>query len=92
MPKIQVIDVETRQVLFECEIADSEKAYEYAAEMEEMGLDVSVINPTLSETLTTSLGLSKEEVQKYEASMEQEMEDHDGGCCVEHTDSERKLH
>lgn len=85
MPKIQVQDVQTGQVLFECELDESEKAYHFAGEMEEMGLDIKVVNPTLSETLTTSLGLSNEQVRGYEASMEQEMEDHDGSCCVENS-------
>lgn len=92
MPKIKVIDQGTEQVLFECEIKDAEKAYQYAAQMEELGLDVKVINPSLSETLTTSLGLSKEEVAAYEASMEQELEDHDGSCCAELHDPNKTVH
>ncbi len=80
-PKILVRDVQTQQVLFECTITESEKAWQFAAEMEEMGLDIEVISPTLSETLSNSLGLTPEELQAYKESMEEEMENHAGSCC-----------
>lgn len=83
MPKVQVLDIQTEQVLFECSIEESEKAYQFAAQMEEMGLDLKVISPTLSDTLSESLGLSPEQQAAYKDSMEEEMEDHDdsGSCC-----------
>jgi hypothetical protein len=90
--KIQVLDVHTGQSLFECPLTESEKAYAFAAQMEEMGLDVEVKNPTLSQTLTASLGLSQTEVAEYEKSMEEEMEHHEGSCCFEENPSPDKLH
>lgn len=90
--KIQVRDVQTEQVLFECSLSEAEKAYAHAAELEEMGLDVKVVDPTLSETLTSALGLSVEQVRKYEESMIEEMEDHDGSCCFVDADEEKKIH
>jgi tRNA A-37 threonylcarbamoyl transferase component Bud32 len=81
--KIVVRDVHTKQVLFECLVDESEKAYQFAAEMEELGLDIEVLSPTLSETLSNSLGLSKEALQQYKKSMEEEMEAHEGSCCFE---------
>lgn len=80
-PKILVRDVVTQQTLFECGVHESEKAYQYAAEMEEMGLDIEVVSPTLSETLSNSLGLSKSEHEAYQKSLDDEIEDHDGSCC-----------
>ncbi len=92
MQKIQVKDRLTEQTLFECDLDQSESAYARAAEYEEMGLDVQVVNPTLSQTLTASLGLNQEEVRTYEESLAQEMEEHDdGSCCFEDTDKD-KLH
>lgn len=79
--KVQVLDVGTGQSLFECSLEESDRAHEFAASMEEMGLDVKVINPTLSETLTSSLGLSMEETKEYQESMDHELEDHDSSCC-----------
>ena len=89
--KIKVIDVQSGQTLFECALNDSEKAYKFAAEMEGMGLDIKVVNPTLAQTLTTSLGLTNTEVAAYEASMEQELEEHEGSCCFE-DESDKKVH
>jgi hypothetical protein len=82
-PKILVRDVQTKATLFECAIEESEKAYQFAAEMEEMGLDIEVVSPTLGETLSNSLGLSQEAQQKYKDSLEEEMESHEGSCCFE---------
>lgn len=90
-PKILVRDVQTQQVLFECAITESEQAYQFAAEMEEMGLDIEVVSPTLGETLSNSLGLTKEEEQKYKDSLEEEMDSHEGSCCFEES-GDRKVH
>ncbi len=90
IPKIRVVDIETRQVLFECKIDESEKAYQFAAGMEELGLSIEVLHPTLSDTLTQSLGLSQDDRRKYEASLEHEIENHEGGCCFE--DADKKVH
>jgi hypothetical protein len=91
MPKIRVLDLQSGQTLFECSIHDSEKAYQFAAQMEEMGLDLKVVVPTLSDTLSTSLGLSRDEQAAYEASMEEEMEDHEGSCCFTDNDPNKTL-
>lgn len=83
--KIIVRDVHTQQVLFECSVEESEKAYQFAAEMEDMGLDIEVVSPTLSETLSTSLGRTKEEFEVYKNSMDEEIDSHEGSCCFEET-------
>lgn len=87
--KIRVYDRQTEQVLFECSMEEGEKAYAFAAEMEEMGLDLKVVVPTLSQTLSSSLGLNREQQQAYEDSIEEEMSDHDdggGSCCFKEND------
>lgn len=83
--KILVRDVQTKQTLLECDLSQSEKAYKFAAEMEKMGLDVEVISPTLSDTLSTSLGLTQDQIREYKKSLDEEMEGHDGSCCFEDT-------
>lgn len=87
--KILVRDTQTQQVLYSCDLQDSEKAWKYAAEMEEMGLDVEIITPTLGETLSHSLGLSQQDLQTYRESMEEEIDSHEGSCCFK--DEEDKL-
>ena len=89
--KIKVLDVQSGQILFECSLDEEEKAYRFAAEMEGMGLDIKVVNPTLAQTLTTSLGLSSTEVAAYEASMQEEIEEHDGSCCFK-DEPDKKVH
>ena len=58
------------------------------AEMEEMGLDIEVVIPTMGDTLSSSLGLTKDQHQEYKDSLEEEMEHHDGSCCF--TNEEKK--
>jgi hypothetical protein len=90
--KIVVRDRQSSQVLYECSLGQAEKAYNYAAEMEKLGLDVEVISPTLSETLSSSLGLSQQQLQEYKQSVEDEMESHDGSCCFEEDNSKKSVH
>jgi len=91
MPKIRVLDLQSGQTLFECSVQDSEKAYQFAAQMEEIGLELKVIIPTLSDTLSQSLGLTREQKLAYKTSLEEEMEDHDGSCCFKDNDPNKKL-
>lgn len=90
-PKIRVLDQHTGQVLFECHLQESEKAYQFAAEMEEMGLDLKLEIPTLTDTLSASLGLSREQQEAYKQSMDEEMEHHEGSCCFEENDPKKPL-
>lgn len=91
MPKIRVLDQQTGQGLFECSITESEKAYQFAAEMEEMGLDIRLEIPTLTDTLSQSLGISSEQVEAYKKSMDEEIEQHTGSCCFEENDPNKTL-
>lgn len=76
--KVIVKDSED-QVLFECSLKDREKAFRYAKEMEELGIDVNVIEPSLPETLATSLGMKEDEVEEFRKTIDEEIESH--GCC-----------
>jgi len=79
---IKVIDLNSKEVLFECEMHQSEKAFEYAASMEKMGLEVEVLSPTVTETLCDSLGIELDKRSDYEQSVFEEIDDHDGSCCA----------
>jgi hypothetical protein len=81
MSKIKVVDVESETVLFECELNESEKAYEYAAEMEKLGLDVIIKNPTVTQTLSESLGISTEDSERLEEELAEEIEGHNCEPC-----------
>lgn len=83
---VQVIDESSQQVLFECDVAHAEKAFEYAAKMEQMGLEVRIVSPTITETLCDSLGIELDKRADYEQSVFDEIADHDGSCCAEPKD------
>lgn len=80
--KVKVIAIETKEVLLEVAIEEIAKAYQFAAQMEEMGIEVKLDAPTLADTLSDSLGLSADNRHKLEISMEEELEDHEGSCCA----------
>jgi hypothetical protein len=88
--KIFVRDINSQATLFECELNEAEKAYQFAAQMEELGLEIEVLSPTLSDTLSTSLGLTKDQEEDYRESLKEELEHHEGSCCFEDTD--KKIH
>ncbi len=80
--KAQVIETNTQEVLFECEVAEVEKAYQFAAKMEEMNLDVEVKAPGLPQTLIDQLGMDEAQSHKYRQSLKEEIESHeDDSCC-----------
>lgn len=81
--KVKVVDVQSGESLFECSMEDLERAYQAAGDFEEMGLDVKVIAPSITQTLTNSLGMTHEEEEEYQNSVVAEMEDHEGSCCAE---------
>lgn len=80
--KVKVVDVQSNETLFECSVEQLESAYRRASDYEEMGLDVKVIAPSITQTLTNSLGLNHDEEEDYQNSVVAEMEDHDGSCCA----------
>ena len=80
--KVKVIAVYTDETLLEVPIEQMAVAYEYAAQMDEMGIEVKVEAPTIADTLSSSLGLTVEDQEKLHTSIEDEIEDHDGSCCA----------
>ena len=81
--KVKIIDIQSQETLFECSVDEMESAYQQAAIYEEMGLDVKIIAPSITQTLTNTLGLTHDEEEEYQNSVVAEMEDHDGSCCAE---------
>lgn len=86
--RVQVIDQISNQILFECSFEQIETAYQKAHEYEEMGLDVKINAPGLTETLIKSLGASEEEIQSYKNGLDDEISSHNDefgdefGCAV----------
>lgn len=80
--RVLVVDELTNEALYECDIEELELAYQRAGELEQMGLVVKVVAPSITQTLTQSLGLSFDEEEEYQNSVTAELEDHDGSCCA----------
>ncbi len=75
--KVKVIDILSEETLFQCEINEIEKAYAYAEQMEEIGLDIKITAPSAPETLARSLGASEENIHHLVDEIHQEIKDHD---------------
>jgi hypothetical protein len=79
--KIKVVDKQTGHIFLEVSFEEREKACSYAAELEEMGLDIEILSPTLSESLLNSLGASPDETNSYLKSLEEEIDAHESPIC-----------
>ncbi len=78
--KIRIYQGEEELYTFEMDQYD--EAYNKLIELEEMGLEVSIKVPSVTETLCHTLGLSPEEQEDYQQSVVAEIEEHDGSCCA----------
>lgn len=85
---VKVVDQNSQSVLFSCAMDNIHSAYLYAKEMENLGLDVKIVSPTITQTLANGLGISEQEKANYQASVSRELHDHDGisesTCCASH--------
>ena len=82
---VYVIDSLSKSILFETSIEKISDAYAFATQMEEVGLDIEIIAPSLAESLIQSLGANDQEIEDYKKSLNKEIEDHDAsdfGCAV----------
>ncbi len=88
--KIQVIETNSGSVMQEFDLDQLDAAYALAGSLEEMGLDISINHPTLSDTLSHSLGLSEEQIKDYKDSLIEEIDEHEGdyggSCCFKKED------
>ena len=82
---VRVIDSISKTVLFETTMEKISDAYSFATQMEEAGLDIEILAPSLAETLITSLGADEDDVSKFNQSLQDELDEHDDsdfGCAV----------
>ena len=72
---VRVID-QAEQELFRCSIEEREKAFEFARQMENLGVEVTLQEPSSIETLATSLGIDAQEQEKLKATITHEIKEH----------------
>lgn len=78
--KIQIKEVNSLETLYEFSMDDMEKAYHKAQELEEMGLDIKLIIPSLTETLARTLGRTEDELLLLNEELNDEINDHEDSC------------
>lgn len=78
---VKVLTTLTKEELFTCSIDEIEKAYDFAQMMEENGVDTLIDCPSVTTTLAQGLGYRGEEKDRFEESVQQELEDHDASSC-----------
>ncbi|PIP90080.1 MAG: hypothetical protein COW01_09375 [Bdellovibrionales bacterium CG12_big_fil_rev_8_21_14_0_65_38_15] len=79
MSDVKVLD-EQDQVLFQCSLQDAQKAWNYARDMEAIGIEVRIVSPSLPESLAKSLGVNEEDLATLRHELEDELDSH-VGCC-----------
>lgn len=79
---VKIIEITEEQVLHSYTMNELEKAYEQAAKLEEMGIEVKVIAPSAPETLAMALGSSEDELNELKESINHEISEHDLEDCV----------
>lgn len=84
--RIKVIEAKSGEVLFECDFEDHDKAFDYAHKMEDMGIEIKIHAPSLTETLAESLGADEDELSAMRGEMDDEIASHihqdELGCVV----------
>ena len=84
--RIKIIDNLSNSTLYEFSMEDADRAYQKSEELEEMGLDIKLVIPSVSQTLIESLGASSETIEKLKEMMDEEIASHineeDGGCSI----------
>jgi hypothetical protein len=77
---VTIKDKISGNILFSCTIDQLDEAYHQAKHFEEMGLDIEIDSPSITETLASSLGKTGKELKDFRNSVNHELEDHD---CLE---------
>ena len=75
--QVKVMATASQEVLFQCHMDEEAKAYEFAQNMEKMGVEVTIDIPSVAQTLASSLGIEEQDWEEYQRSMEREIDDHD---------------
>lgn len=60
---------------------DRDKAFELACQLEEMGVEAKIVEPSLPESLIASLGASDSDREILKQEIDEEMADHSDECC-----------
>ncbi|MCB9061207.1 MAG: hypothetical protein H6622_06770 [Halobacteriovoraceae bacterium] len=77
----EIRDRFSQQVLYSDVLENSELVYKKAVEYEQMGLDVEIVSPGVSEQLARELGATEEDLEKLKKIISYEIDSHEDSCC-----------
>ena len=80
LTKIFLYDDEGQE-LASFELDKKEEAFAYAEQLEEMGIAVTLKEPSLPESLIVSLGASTSDREQLKKEIDEEIDSHDSPCC-----------
>lgn len=69
------------EILASYSLEDRDRAFEYAQTLEEMGLDISIVEPSLPESLILSLGANDQDTEILRREIDQEIDEHNHPTC-----------
>lgn len=80
LSKIYLYDDEGQE-LASFNLEDKEAAFNYAEKLEEMGISVNLKEPSLPESLISSLGASNSDREQLRREIDEEIDSHDTPSC-----------
>jgi len=69
------------QILYRFNLNEKDKAFQKAEELEEMGIEIILKQPSLPETLGNCLGIDEEASDELKKEISEEISSHNS-CCV----------
>lgn len=69
------------QILASYSLEQRDQAYKYAEELEEMGIEIKLEEPSLPETLIRSLGADSIDTETLRNEIDEEISSHGEPCC-----------
>jgi hypothetical protein len=69
------------QELASFDLDKKEEAFAYAEQLEEMGIAVTLKEPSLPESLIVSLGANSSDREQLKKEIDEEIDAHDSPCC-----------
>jgi hypothetical protein len=76
-----LVQDEQGTILGKFSFKNRDKAFELACQLEEMGIDARIVEPSLPESLISSLGASESDREILKKEIDEEISDHSDECC-----------
>lgn len=84
--KIKIYEYSTNELLASFPLEQPEQAYAFAKQMEEIGVDIRMDQPSVNHSLGHSLGMSEDELENLSLAIDEEISSHNS-CCPETLES-----